>query len=264
MVKTLIPDIRSSMFRSVSLAGILTAVIAAGAPITAMSASAQTAPAEAVAGETVVRGRILDRFGDRLVIDGLAGRILVDVQAVTGQAAALAPGQVVVAEGLLSARVLQARRVAVTEGEPVPNAYPMPAPGPVAQLAAPPSLDAGAIGATLQAAGYAIADAPVRDGKDTEVAVRDSQGRAWTASLDRFGRLGEIELADYDDDNVPERPAFAAEELPRIIARDGFQPRGAAERHDEHFEILAFNRRSELIELHVDFAGRIYKQVWVR
>jgi len=29
-------------------------------------------------------------------------------------------------------------------------------------------------------------------------------------------------------------------------------------------EILVLNVRSELVELHVDFAGQIYKQVWLR
>ncbi|MBN8942192.1 MAG: hypothetical protein J0H01_21985 [Rhizobiales bacterium] len=274
MITPLIPDIRRSMLRSASFAAILTAAVAGGGLITAAPVSAQTAPAGTAVADSVVQGRILDRFGDRLVIEGSAGRILVDVQAVARQAADLAPGQAVVAEGLLNARVLQARRISAADSEPVvigsPGAAPVappapvPPPAPEVQFASRPPLDDNAIGATLQGAGFTAAGAPVRDGKDTEIAVRDGQGRAWTASLDRFGRLSEVELADYDDDNLPARPAFAAQELSQIVARGGFQARGPAERHDEHFEILALNRRSELIELHVDFAGQIYKQVWVR
>lgn len=278
MVKILIPHIRRSSFLSAPLAGLMSAVIAGGTLIGTLPASAQAVPAGAATGETVVQGRILDRFGDRLLIEGLAGRILVDVQAVPGQAADLAPGQAVVVEGMLSTRVLQARRIAAAEGRTptvgspvvpppasVATGAPMTPPtGSEAQLVSRIPLEAGAVDATLQAAGFAVIGAPVRDGKDTQVAVRDSQGRGWTASLDRFGRLGEAELADYDDDDVPERPGFAAQEVIQTVAREGFQARGPVERHHDHFEILALNRRSELIELHVDFAGQIYKQVWVR
>ncbi|WP_204307274.1 hypothetical protein, partial [Enterobacter hormaechei] len=86
---------------------------------------------------------------------------------------------------------------------------------------------------------------------------------AWVASLDRFGRIEEIEIADYDDDSVPDRPAFAVADVAQRVAREGFRPQATAERRPQHFEILVLNVRSELVELHVDFAGQIYKQVWL-
>lgn len=166
MVKILIPHIRHSSFLSAPLAGLMSAVIAGGALVGSLPASAQAVSAGAATGETVVQGRILDRFGDRLLIEGFAGRILVDVQAVPGQAVDLAPGQAVVVEGMLSARVLQARRIAVAEGGPPtvgsPRVAPMasppsaamgvpmpPSPGSEAQLASRIQPDAGAVDAAL-------------------------------------------------------------------------------------------------------------------
>lgn len=118
--------------------------------------------------------------------------------------------------------------------------------------------------ATLEGTGFAAAGNPVRHAQDMEIPVRDSEGHAWVARLDNAGKASEVEMVDYDEDRVPEAPAFDPEDLPRMIARDGFQARGEAERRPEHFEIRAVNPRSELVDLHVDFAGQIYKQVWIR
>lgn len=118
--------------------------------------------------------------------------------------------------------------------------------------------------ATLKGTGFAAAGDPVRHEQDMEVPVRDAEGHNWVAWLDKAGRASEVELVDYDEDKVPEAPVFKPEELPDMIAKDGFQARGEAERRLEHFEIRAVNQRSELVNLHVDFAGQIYKQVWVR
>jgi hypothetical protein len=132
----------------------------------------------------------------------------------------------------------------------------------IASLSRP--VDPATVRTTLEGIGFKPAGSPVRHEKDTEIPVRDSQGRAWVAWLDRFGRASEIEIVDYDDDKVPEKPAFNPTDLPSMIAKEGFQARAQAERRPEHFEILATNQRSELVELHIDFAGQIYKQVWVR
>jgi hypothetical protein len=118
--------------------------------------------------------------------------------------------------------------------------------------------------ASLEGTGFAAAGNPVRYEQDMEIPVRDSEGHIWTAWLDRSGRTSEIEIVDYDEDKVPEAPAFNPQDLPRMIAKEGFQARGEAERRPEHFEIRAVNKRSELVDLHIDFAGQIYKQVWIR
>jgi hypothetical protein len=118
--------------------------------------------------------------------------------------------------------------------------------------------------ASLEGIGFTAAGAALRHEHDTEIPVRDSQGHIWTAWLDGAGKTSEIEIVDYDEDKVPEAPAFNPEDLSGMIARDGFQARGQPELRPDHFKILAVNHRSELVELHIDFAGQIYKQVWVR
>jgi len=118
--------------------------------------------------------------------------------------------------------------------------------------------------ATLKGTGFATAGTPVRHDEDIEVPVRDAEGHKWVAWLDKAGRTSEVEIVDYDEDKVPDAPAFKPEDLPAMIARDGFQARGTPEQRPEHFEIRAVNQRSELVNLYVDFAGQIYKQAWVR
>ena len=120
------------------------------------------------------------------------------------------------------------------------------------------------IRAALEGAGFTPAGNIVRHENDNEIPVRDARGAAWVALLDKSGTALEVEIVDYDEDEVPETPAFDAASLPAMIAKEGFQARGEAELKSDHFEIKAVNRRSEPVELHVDFAGQIYKQVWLR
>jgi len=118
--------------------------------------------------------------------------------------------------------------------------------------------------ASLRGTGFATAGNLVRHAQDMEIPVRDADGHTWVAWLDNAGRASEVEIVDYDEDKVPEAPTFNPQDLPRMIAKDGFQARGEARLRPEHFEIRAINKRQELVELHVDFAGQIYKQVWIR
>jgi hypothetical protein len=118
--------------------------------------------------------------------------------------------------------------------------------------------------ASLRGTGFDTAGTLVRHAQDMEIPVRDAAGHTWIAWLDNAGRAAEVEIVDYDEDKVPETPTFNPQDLPGMIAKDGFQARGEAKLRPEHFEIRAINKRQELVELHVDFAGQIYKQVWIR
>jgi hypothetical protein len=118
--------------------------------------------------------------------------------------------------------------------------------------------------ASLNGTGFSTAGNLVRHAQDMEIPVRDAAGHTWIAWLDNAGRASEVEIVDYDEDKVPEAPTFNPQDLPGMIAKDGFQARGEARLRPEHFEIRAINKRQELVELHVDFAGQIYKQVWIR
>jgi F0F1-type ATP synthase membrane subunit c/vacuolar-type H+-ATPase subunit K len=251
------------------------ALLAGAALVGAVPGFGQVTIGEALAGGVVVRGRVADVFGDRFLIEDPTGRVLVEA-ANAEKPASLESGQEVVIEGRLRGRVLEARRV--TLGTEVPAAPAATVAAPAAgQAAAPPvgpggetlatlmrPADAASIRAAIEGAGFSMAGSPVRHDKHTEIPVRDARGRAWVAWLDRFGRLEEVEIVDYDESRVPDQPGFAPTEVGNVVQREGFAPRGTAERHRHHFEILAANGRSELVELHVDFAGQIYKQVWVR
>jgi F0F1-type ATP synthase membrane subunit c/vacuolar-type H+-ATPase subunit K len=243
------------------------ALLAGAALVGAVPGFGQVTIGEALAGGVVVRGRVADVFGDRFLIEDTTGRVLVEA-ANAEKPASLESGQDVVIEGRLRGRVLEARRVTLgTEMPSTPAAPTVPQPAEprgdtLATLMRP--ADAGSIRAAIEAAGFSMAGSPVRHDKHTEIPVRDARGRAWVAWLDRFGRLEEVEIVDYDESRVPDQPGFAPGEVGSLVQREGFAPRGTAERHRHHFEILAANRRSELVELHVDFAGQIYKQVWVR
>ena len=239
------------------------------APARAQTRLAQVTIEQALSNEVQVRGRVAEIFGDRLLVEDATGRILVELAETTEKPPAVAVGQTLLIEGRLRGRTIEALRVApVAEGAaPEPPAAASPADAArvdrlLGALARP--ADAATIRATLEAIGLSPAGAPVRRNKHTEIPARDARGQAWSASLDRFGRLEEVELEDYDDDDVPSQPRFDPAELARIAEREGYRTRAAAERRPEHFEIIALNRQGDLVELHLDFAGVIYKVVWIR
>ncbi len=245
---------------------------------------AQVTIGEALANIVQIRGRVADTFGDRVLIEDATGRILVEIPATAEKPADIAVGQTIEVEGRLRGRTIEARRI-VLAGSGVPAAAapaarvgPQPgetAPIPGTSQARSPSADllldqlarpadAATVRTTLEAIGLRAAGAPVRKNKHTEILARDAAGKAWTASLDRFGRLEEIELEDYDDDNVPSRPNFDNSGLTRIVEAAGYRARAGIERRSEHFEVIALNQQGDLVEVHVDFAGTIYKVEWIR
>lgn len=249
---------------------------------------AQVTIGEALAYVVQVRGRVADIFGDRILIEDETGRILVEVPAGLDKPADIAVGRTIEVEGRLRGRTIEARRIVLTgpagpavaapAGTPPSGAVPQrgeagPAHTPAQarpssadalldQLARP--ADAATIRMTLEGIGLRAAGAPVRKNKNTEILARDAAGKAWTASLDRFGRLEEIELEDYDDDNAPSRPNFDDRRVTRIVEEAGYRTRASVERRSDHFEVIALNQQGDLVEVHVDFAGTIYKVEWVR
>lgn len=280
---------------------LLAALVGGFALIGAAPGFGQVSIGEALSGGVIVRGRIADLFDDRFLIEDATGRILVDAGKAE-KPAGLESGQEVTIEGRLRGRVLEARRITLggagaaipAPATPAPaSAASAPATEPPAQPAAPAApagssdpagagslvppaangdlarslmrpADAASIQRTVEAAGFRMAGSPVRHDKHTEIPVRDARGRAWVAWLDRFGRMEEAEIVDYDEARVPSQPAFSIGEVGRFALAEGFSPRAQASARRHHFEILATNARSELVELHIDFAGQVYKIVWLR
>ena len=247
-----------------------------GALLAAAPVLSQVTIGEALAGGVVVTGRITDVFDDRVLIEDPTGRVLVETAGAADRPADLAVGQSVRIEGRMRGRVLEARRISSEEVVVAPTGETPPAAAAEPRAGLPPAggtdlsaalmrpADRTAIRSAIEAAGFSVAGGAVRHDKHTEVPVRDGRGRNWVAWLDRFGRLEEVEIVDYDEDRVHSSPSFSAEDLGRLVGREGFQARAAATPKRHHFEVLATNARSELVELHVDYAGQIYKQVWIR
>lgn len=265
-----LPRWASPAARALGVALALGPGLAAGGQARAQTRLAQVTIEQALSNEVQVRARIADIFGDRLLIEDATGRVLVELTDATEKPPALETGQAVLVEGRLRGRTIAARRITlVGEGAAMPQP---PATDSAAGTARTDMLlgaltrpaDAATVRATLEAIGLSAAGAPVRRNKHTEIPARDGRGQAWSASLDRFGRLEEVELEDYDDDNAPAQPRFDPAELAGIVEREGYRARAAAERRPEHFEVIALNRQGDLVEVHVDFAGVIYKVVWIR
>uniref|UniRef100_UPI001954F613 hypothetical protein n=1 Tax=Serratia marcescens TaxID=615 RepID=UPI001954F613 len=80
---------------------------------------------EALAGGIVLRGRVADVFGDRLLFEDATGRVLVELAGATDRPAAIEAGQALVIEGRLRGRVLEARRVTAAEGEAITHGEPL-------------------------------------------------------------------------------------------------------------------------------------------
>ena len=254
-------------FASILAAGL---GLAGAVPAEAQTRLAQVTIEQALSNEVQVRVRVAEIFGDRLLVEDGTGRILVELADATEKPSVIAAGQTLLIEGRLRGRTIEARRIAIAaEGLAAPEPPTADSAAGAARvdrllaaLARP--ADPTTIRATLEAIGLNPAGAPVRRNKHTQIPARDARGQAWSASLDRFGRLEEVELEDYDDDEVPSQPRFDAAELARIVEREGYRSRAAAERRSEHFEVIALNRQGDLVEVHVDFAGVIYKVVWIR
>lgn len=100
--------------------------------------------------------------------------------------------------------------------------------------------------------------------KGTEIAARTKDGRPVVVKFDRFGRLKEVE-AERSERSGFATPAFASPgEVEAGVRRAGFEPRGIMEFKKNHVTVFAQTRDQQPVELHVDRAGTIYKQKWLR
>lgn len=282
--------VRRPAHRNLVAGAVLAALLAAPAvyPALAQTRLAQVSIEEALAGGVTIQGRVTDIFDDRVLIEDTTGRILVETAGAADKPPTFEVGQIVKIDGRLRGRVIEARRIVLASGDTTPpatsagsppqaSAVPVPPapqatippadatgrPDPLVQMLMRP-VDPATLRASLEGAGLTPAGSPVRHDKHTEIPARDARGRAWVVSLDRFGRIEESEIADYDDDAVPSRATFGVSDIPAIVEREGFRARAQAERRPEHFEVIATTRNGEMVELHIDFAGQIYKQVWIR
>ena len=276
----------------------LLATAVAGCAILATAAMAQVAIDQIRSEGISIKGTVADIFGDKFVLEDKSGRILVQTGPAGPQAAPVKSGETVTVIGIPGDRTFDARKILRENGEiafdaPPPPPPPGPPPGPGGDpgprrlggaLAPPPPPGAppgprGPAGETgpvasqdrenvlriLKDAGLTAMGEPVRHPKHIEIPARTGAGKTVIVSLDRFGRLDEIEDADHDRER-DRRPAqsIGPADAERIAREAGYTIREAPAQRKHHFEILATNAKGETLELHMDFSGNIYKQVWVR
>jgi hypothetical protein len=258
---------------------LLFAAALAGGAIAGSATLAQVAINQIGSDGITIKGKVAELFGDKFILEDGSGRILIQTSPAGPRAIEVKAGETVSVIGIPRDRTFDARQILRENGEVVFAAPPLPpgmAPPPAAGLAPPPPgrgrpddprgypVDRKAVDKVLQDINLTAMGEPVRHPKHVEIPARAADGKLVIVSLDRFGRLDEIEDADHDKERIPESRAIAPADVERIAREAGFTPSEPVERRKHHFEILVTNRTGETMELHVDLGGRIYKQVWVR
>ena len=223
-------------------------------------ASTPPAPANTLRdGSIVLEGKVVEIFGNRFILEAAGERCLVEPY---GDRSVLSAsvGDNVRVEGQRTGALVRAERV-LRGTEAVLSAGAASAALSAATTA--PTVVPPGITAVLQELGLTPIGAPVRKKQHTEVLARLPDGRTVYVSLDRSNRLWEIEDAEHQKNNAAP-PGFTRDDYGRLAREAGFTPTGDFEQKRNHVELEVTNRRGERLELHMDLAGTIYKQVWLR
>jgi len=104
----------------------------------------------------------------------------------------------------------------------------------------------------------------VRKKRHLEVDATTSDGRRVTVSFDLSGRVWEIEDESYEKSRSRDGSAIDPAVAVQAVARAGFAEPAATEAKKNHTVVRARTQKGEAVDLHVDRAGYIYKQVWMR
>lgn len=248
-----------------ALAGLL--ILTAGGLAQTAPSSPPASPTHAGSAgvaDTTIEGRIAEVFGGRFILETDRGRILVDPIGM-GRALAAAPGDRVSATGISAEEnTMLARRIVRPDGSILyehtgPEAAGQPTAAPLPKVDWRTDIPAALAALELTPIGQ-----PVRKKHHTEIMARMADGRTVFVSFDRLGRVRELEDAAHDKAAAIATRALTREDYDDIARRAGFQPFNGIETKRHHVELLTRNRTGELIELHIDRAGYIYKQVWLR
>jgi hypothetical protein len=214
-------------------------------------------------GPVILEGKVVEVFGNRFILDAAGERTLVEP---SGDQSVLSArvGDDVRVEGHRIGALIRAERVfRGTEPMLAPGRGPAPtalSPSATPPVAVPP--ERTGITAILQDLGITPIGAPVRKKHHTEILARMPDGRTVYVSLDRSDRLWEIEDAEHDKKSAVPR-GLRRDDYARLAREAGFTPTGGFEQKRNHVELEVTNRRGERLELHMDLAGTIYKQIWL-
>lgn len=254
--------------RTAALIGVASAIVAIIVTLSVALAQLTTT------GESSLRGRVVDDFGGKIVIETDAGKYLVMPRGPAATSLKVAPAETVTVTGVVQQRVIDASRIARENGEIVflapatalvPPALPpasVPA-GPAVGGRTLPEVTPAQIQVVLKAQGLTQIGVAERKKRHIEVRTRDADGRDVIASLDLFGRIWEIEDADHDNKRVPVRITTDAQAA-NMARQAGYGEPGSIERRKHHYEMLTTNSSGEHLEVHLDLSGHIYKRVWIR
>jgi hypothetical protein len=88
--------------------------------------------------------------------------------------------------------------------------------------------------------------------------TRDEAGNPVEIKLDRYGNVDEIEV-EYGWNRRGWTGHASEDEIRSNIERAGYSMLHLADRKKNHYEILAENGEGDVVELHVDFGGNVYK-----
>jgi hypothetical protein len=238
-------------------------LLAGGLILAAQSTLAQPQPpvasgsVSALSESRSVSGRIAEIFGDRFIMESEGRRLLVEPFDARPDAFGGKPDDRVSVDGVGTGAVLRARKVTREDGQVLLDRAAPPAPSD--QGASMPAQ----FSATLQRLGLTPVGVALRKKHHTEIAARMADGRTVFVAFDRAGRLLEIEDATHEREKGREDRAQSPTELDAIARAAGFVPTGERERKKHHVEVIARNQAGELLELHIDRSGYIYKQVWL-
>jgi YD repeat-containing protein len=125
----------------------------------------------------------------------------------------------------------------------------------------PPSIDAdkalGQLGLTPRGQVYTRK-------RHHEITATTNDGRTVLVAFDWAGRIKSVTDANHRKGGFAAAAPPAQAQLSEGLRAAGFDPLGIVHVKRDHVVMRARNRQGELLELHVDFGGTIYKQVWLR
>jgi hypothetical protein len=215
-----------------------------------------------------LEGNVREVFLNRFIFESGGMRYLVEPDGAAGTFF-LTQDERLTVNGRRYETLVQASRIARNNGEIL---YDKASAAPVAIVAPPPKaapqnhqatqalsiLDTVA-GLDLQPVGEAV-----RKKHHIEILAKMKDGRSVFVSFDLAGKLWEIEDADYDHHKVSQEEHLSEQRLFKVANDASFRPIELIERRRHYAIVSAKNRRDEIVNLHIDFAGYIYKQVWPR
>jgi hypothetical protein len=214
-------------------------------------------------GPIILEGKVVEVFGNRFILDAAGERTLVEP---SGDQPVLSAsvGNDVRVEGQRIGALIRAERI-FRGTELMLAPLPGAASTALSPTATPPAAvppERTGIPAILRDLSLTPIGAPVRKKHHTEILARMPDGRTVYVSLDRSDRLWEIEDAEHDKKSAVAR-GLTRDDYTRLAREAGFKPTGGFEQKRNHVELEATNRRGERLELHIDLAGTIYKQIWL-